>query len=65
MPIPAIILPEQIERVRTLAHQLWEEEGRPDGRADAHWLKAEEIVSAEVTKPVKKKTNARPRARKF
>jgi hypothetical protein len=29
------------ERIRERAHRLWEEEGRPEGRADAHWLAAE------------------------
>ncbi len=25
------------ETIRTLAHQRWIEEGRPEGQADAHW----------------------------
>ena len=29
------------DRVRTIAYRIWEEEGRPDGRALDHWLKAE------------------------
>lgn len=39
MPLP----PEDLdleERKRILAYQLWEEEGRPDGRAEAHWERA-------------------------
>ena len=28
------------ERKRLLAYQLWEEEGRPEGRSEAHWEKA-------------------------
>jgi Protein of unknown function (DUF2934) len=28
------------EAVRVLAHKFWEEEGRPEGRAEAHWLRA-------------------------
>jgi Protein of unknown function (DUF2934) len=28
------------ESIRQLAHKFWEEEGRPDGRAEAHWLRA-------------------------
>lgn len=27
-------------RIRELAYQLWEIEGRPEGRADHHWLQA-------------------------
>ena len=29
------------EEVRLIAYRIWEEEGRPDGRALDHWLKAE------------------------
>ena len=25
------------QRIRELAYRLWEEEGRPEGRAEAHW----------------------------
>ncbi len=28
------------EVLRALAYQYWEEEGRPEGRAEAHWLRA-------------------------
>jgi len=28
------------ERVRERAHQIWIEEGKPDGRAVDHWLRA-------------------------
>ena len=37
------------ERIRAIAYTIWEEEGRPDGCADAHWLKACELVEAEAT----------------
>ncbi len=29
------------DEVRQIASKMWEEEGRPDGRALDHWLKAE------------------------
>ena len=35
------------ERVRARAYLIWEEEGRPDGHALAHWLRATEEVEAE------------------
>jgi DUF2934 family protein len=38
-------------RIREVAHRLWEEEGRPDGRADAHWEKARLIVSVKESLP--------------
>ncbi|MDO9710609.1 DUF2934 domain-containing protein [Paracraurococcus lichenis] len=28
------------QRVRERAYHLWEAEGRPEGRADAHWVRA-------------------------
>ncbi len=36
------------EAIRALAYKLWEEEGRPEGKAQAHWLRA----VAEVNVPV-------------
>jgi Protein of unknown function (DUF2934) len=42
------------ERVRHLAHLLWENEGRPDGRAESHWLAAEAQVSHDnIEQPAK------------
>jgi hypothetical protein len=35
-------------RIRELAHQLWEEEGRPGGRERAHWAEAERRLRAEA-----------------
>jgi hypothetical protein len=35
------------ERIREIAHRLWEEAGRPSGLADQHWEKAQQIVDAE------------------
>ena len=42
------ILPEMIERTRLQAHKLWEDAGRPEGRAEEHWLAAETTVKAEM-----------------
>ena len=36
------------ERVRELAHLMWERDGRPEGRAMEHWLKAEAAVKSEL-----------------
>jgi hypothetical protein len=30
----------QTERIRQRAHELWEQEGRPEGRQDEHWARA-------------------------
>jgi hypothetical protein len=35
------------ERIRAKAHQLWEEEGRPEGREMDHWEKARILVAIE------------------
>jgi hypothetical protein len=34
-------------RVRERAHQIWLDEGRPDGRAEEHWARAREQISEE------------------
>jgi hypothetical protein len=33
------------ERIRRRAYELWENEGRPQGREQAHWLQAEREVA--------------------
>lgn len=49
------------DHIRAIAYGLWLEEGRPDGRAEAHWLKAYELASGESkTSPAPKKTTAVP-----
>jgi len=40
--------PEIFERIRALAHQRWEDEGRPEGRAEQHWLTAEAIIKTQM-----------------
>jgi hypothetical protein len=34
---------ERGEEIRQIAYQVWEEEGRPNGRDLEHWLRAEAI----------------------
>lgn len=36
------------EKIKQRAHELWEIAGRPDGRDDEFWHKAEEQVRGEV-----------------
>ncbi len=53
-----IAVPE--DNIRAIAYALWLEEGQPDGRAEAHWLKALELATeteAPAAKP-KRKTPA-------
>lgn len=35
------------ERIRARAHKIWEDEGRPEGRAAAHWEQARILVAIE------------------
>lgn len=37
-------------RIREKAHFLWEEAGRPDGKADEHWQRATALVAQEATR---------------
>jgi hypothetical protein len=34
-------------RIRERAHALWEEDGRPEGRADEYWERARRFIEAE------------------
>ena len=48
------------ERIRSRAYELWESEGRPEGREVDHWLRAAQELAAEQERPA---TRARkPRA---
>ena len=31
-------------RIQAIAYTMWEDEGRPDGRSEEHWLRASELV---------------------
>jgi hypothetical protein len=33
------------EQIAARARQIWEDEGRPDGRAEEHWLRAEAEIA--------------------
>ncbi len=39
---------ERETRIRELAREIWEAEGRPDGQQERHWGMAERLVDAEV-----------------
>jgi hypothetical protein len=48
------------ERIRLRAHEIWASEGRPHGRDQIHWLRAE----AEIRDGLKTPTPAPGKARK-
>lgn len=35
------------DRISIAAHQLWEDEGQPEGRAEVHWFQACKMIAAE------------------
>lgn len=41
------------ERIRELAYQIWESEGRPHGQAARHWEMACVLVDAQTEDPTK------------
>jgi hypothetical protein len=45
------------ERIRERAYRLWVEEGMPEGRADAHWDMASELVAIEENQRATLKPN--------
>lgn len=38
--------PEHEAAIRARAYQIWEDEGRPDGRHELHWQRAYEAIAA-------------------
>lgn len=40
--------PELYDRVQQRAYQIWESEGRPDGREEEHWQRAEREILQEI-----------------
>lgn len=45
---PADASAEVERQIRDRAYQLWEREGRPEGRADDYWHRARELIEAET-----------------
>jgi hypothetical protein len=39
------------ERIRQMAHRIWESEGRPQGQEARHWHMAERLVEASEREP--------------
>ena len=44
---PIETTPEREARIRHRAYLLWEEDGRPDGREQEFWARAEELIGME------------------
>jgi hypothetical protein len=52
------------QRIADLAYRLWEEDGRPDGHAEAHWLRAVTLVDELAPKAAAKKPTLKAAASK-
>ena len=44
------------KRIRELAYQIWESEGRPHGQEAKHWEMAHKLAQAEALAPTKAET---------
>ena len=44
-PSPGPFQDAMYERIQRRAYELWESEGRPSGRDEAHWLQAESEIA--------------------
>jgi hypothetical protein len=54
------VIASRDQRIADLAYRMWEEDGRPEGRAEAHWLRAAVLVDEMAPKaPAKKKAAAK------
>lgn len=45
------------QRIRDRAYRIWVEEGRPEGRANAHWEMARELIAIEANQKDATKPN--------
>ena len=64
MPATAKSYVNRDEQIAALAHSFWEQDGRPDGRAEEHWLRAAVLVDGEDG-PKQKKPTAAKKPRKL
>jgi hypothetical protein len=53
--MPTKLIPASDEEIRALAHKIWEDEGRPEGQAEAHWQRAYMALAKPAKKPAAKK----------
>lgn len=51
------------EQVAALAYSYYEAEGRPEGRAEAHWLRALETLAVPAVTPAVAEAAAKPKTK--
>ena len=49
------VIASRDQRIADLAYSMWEEDGRPEGYAEAHWLRAAVLVDELAPKTLAKK----------
>ncbi|MBL4834023.1 MAG: DUF2934 domain-containing protein [Pseudomonas sp.] len=53
------------ERIRELAYQIWESEGRPEGQTENHWEMARKLLASQdqgdLTPPPEKPAESKPK----
>ena len=64
MPIVNNVIASRDQRIADLAYRMWEEDGRPEGRAEAHWLRAAVLVDELAPKALAQKPAAKALAAK-
>jgi len=52
------------EKVRQRAYQLWEADGRPEGRDQAYWFQAVAEFAEDAAKAIKPASKRKPQPRK-
>jgi len=62
--IGGTIMDDKEQRIRDVAYRLWQEDGRPEGRAEEHWRRACEIVAKEEKGGAKTSSKRAPRSSK-
>lgn len=53
MPAKMLSVPVTEDAIRARAYQIWEEEGRPEGRHELHWQRALEWFTGQASAPAK------------
>ena len=64
MTLAKNVIADRDQLVADRAFRLWEEEGRPEGRAEAHWLRAAVLVDEAAPKTIVKKPVAPNKSKK-
>jgi hypothetical protein len=65
LPCEHTMYQENQERIRARAKQIWEHEGKPEGRAEAHWEMAREEIAIEDNQSLSLKPNPVAEGKQF